>query len=293
MSSLPEISAIARNMLRDFPKFFEIELGPLNVLTLRLPHPLISSASLQVFVGTPTAPNADTYTSTVTKAWKCDERNGLLKLDDEALLGSRILVAGYYYTWFTDSDLAMHASQMAGEHLWNRPDEVDDFTDVEAEVVAMGSVVRALNSLALELSLDIDVSTPEGIYIPARQRFTQVIQMMQYWEGQYTDKAASLNVGLGALEQFNLRRISPTTNRYVPLYKPREIDDHRFPQRIRPRIPTGTTALDTPIDDDVIEVTEDMNPASREIDWVGGVGYSGSGWQPGPDAGSPYPPGGN
>ena len=37
-------------MLRDFPLYFEVEVGPLNTLTIRLPHPLIMSSSLQVYL---------------------------------------------------------------------------------------------------------------------------------------------------------------------------------------------------------------------------------------------------
>ena len=42
---------------RDYPLYFEIDAGPLNVLTIRLPHPLIMSSSLQVYLTpVPTTP---------------------------------------------------------------------------------------------------------------------------------------------------------------------------------------------------------------------------------------------
>ena len=56
--SVAYVAGTARAILRDFPKYYEIEVGPLNVLTIRLPHPLISPPSVQVFVGTPGATNA-------------------------------------------------------------------------------------------------------------------------------------------------------------------------------------------------------------------------------------------
>ena len=56
--SVATIAGTARAMIRDFPKYFEVELGPLNVLTIRLPHPLVSAASMQVFLGTPPMPPA-------------------------------------------------------------------------------------------------------------------------------------------------------------------------------------------------------------------------------------------
>jgi hypothetical protein len=282
-----EIAGNARAFLRDFPKFFEIEVGPLNVLTVRLPHPLISPPSVQVFSAVPGATVDDPMVSTATTAWTLDSRNGLLKLTDETLLNTRLLISAYYYTWFADEDLIMHANQAAEEVLYNTTGNASNISGVYTEVTAMGAVVRALWSLALELSLDIDVSTPEGMYIPARQRFSQVIQMMQYWEGEYSKRAQSLNIGLDQLEQFRLRRVAYLTNRYVPVYKEREIDDPRWPKRLTPPIPDGTMeGIGGTDDPDVIEVTEDLTPydmwraqSTRELAW-NSLGTSGSGGWP-------------
>jgi hypothetical protein len=101
----------------------------------------------------------------------------------------------------------------------------------------LGTVVRALWSLSMELMLDIDVNTPEGMMIPARQRYTQVLQMLGPFESEFQSKADMLGLGLGALQIFRLRRISMTTGRYVPVYTDREIDDPRWPKRQWPPIP--------------------------------------------------------
>jgi len=223
-------------MLRDFPRYFEISEGPLNVLTIRLPHPLISGVSLQVYkVDT----EADPPTNTLTKEWQLDERNGLLKMTNTADLGATIVVAGYYYTWFSDGDLTKATNDILGEMLYGSPETLNTLSAVQAEVISIGAVVRSLWSLSIELALDIDVSTPEGMFIPAHQRYTQVVQQMQYWESKFDEKAGSLNMGLGALEQFRLRRVSMTTGRYVPVYRDREFDDPRWPERLYPPIPEG------------------------------------------------------
>jgi hypothetical protein len=248
------IAATARALIRDFPQFYEVDLGPLDVLTVRLPHPLVSPASVQVYSIT-----GDPPVSTPTSDWLLDERNGLLKFTDQSLLNTRILTSGYYYTWFADTDLLLHASQAANEALYNTTGSVDSISGVYAEVVAIGTVVRALWSLATELSLDIDVSTPEGMFIPARQRYTQIMQMVQYWEGEYATRASALNIGLGALEVFRLRRVAYLTNRYVPVYAEREFDDPRRPERLYPPIPDGTINT-SPTPDDIIEVTEALEP---------------------------------
>jgi len=237
--SVAAIADTARTFLRDYPKYFEVELGPLNVLTIRLPHPLVSPQSLKTYVNDGTA-------TTLTTDWELDDRNGLLKFTDESLLNQRVLVSGYHYTWFSDSDLLLHSSQAAEEVVYASDGDINQIEGIYTEVTAMGAVTRALWSLALEFSFDIDVSTPEGMFIPARQRFAQVIQMMQYWEGEYNARANALNIGLGALEVFRLRRISYTTNRYVPVYAEREIDDPRPPKRLYPPIPDGALPAVSP-----------------------------------------------
>ena len=272
--TVADIAGTARTFLRDYPKFFEVELGPLNVLTVRLPHPLIAAASLQAYTGTEGATPETPWTAVPTDKWSLDDRNGLLKFTDPAVLNKRALVAAYYYTWFADSDLNVHAQQAANETVYNTSMDANDLEGAYADVTAMSAVVRALWSMALELSFDIDVSTPEGMYIPARQRFAQVMQMMQYWEGEYTQRANALNIGFGALEQFRLRRVAYMTGRYVPVYVDREIDDHRWPKRLYPPIPDGTLGPDT-TEDDIIELTESgelrnyaRGPYPAEIGWT-------------------------
>lgn len=232
MATAAEVAAGARGMLRDHPKYFEITEGPLNVLTLRLPHPLISPTTLQVYV-------SDDNQTTLTTKWALDEHNGILKLSDDTYIGQQVTVAGYHFVWFSESDLALAMMQAGAEQFYNRNVTVATIDPVEVEVLMIGTVVRALWSLSIELALDIDVSTPEGMYIPAHQRYSQVVAQMQFWEGQYAERLGSLNIGLGALEQFRLRRVSQTTGRYVPVYVDREFDDPRWPDRLYPAIPEG------------------------------------------------------
>jgi len=258
MSTSVEVAGEVRSMVRDFPQFFETEEGPLQVLTIRLPHPLVSSSSLQVYITTEATPPA----TELTDKWQLDERNGILKLTDTAFIGKRVLIAGYHYVWFTDSDIARALRDSVTEILYTTPDkEVSDLSDAEVEITSIGAVVHLLWSLCIELALDIDVSTPEGMFIPAHQRYTQVLQMMQYWEGEYTTRAQSLNLGYGALEVFHLRRVAYTTGRYVPMYVNREIDDPRWPKRVYPPIPDLSMAQS---DDGTVEVIDGVEIATAE-----------------------------
>lgn len=240
MATAAELASASRGMLRDYPKYFEATEGPLNVLTIRLPHPLVSPTTLQVY----STDDADPPVVASTTEWTLDERNGLLKMNNESYIGKTITVGGYHFVWFSETDLNLAMTQMAAEQFYNRDVTIGSISPVEAEVLAIGTVVRALSSLAIELALDIDVSTPEGMYIPAHQRYSQVVAQMQYWEAQYESKMGSLNIGLGALEQFRLRRVALTTGRYVPVYVDREFDDPRWPQRLFPTIPEGPSNED-------------------------------------------------
>ena len=244
-----------RDLLRDYPQFFEADLGPMAVATIRLPHPLVDGASLQVYSAANPGPDADlneriSLSLVPTSAYTVDQRNGLLKFRDATYLGYHIFVNGYHYEWFLDEDLAFYINYVVDEHLHERVQNaacnnpvtnLDQLPAVELDVISIGGLVRALWALLTEFSTDIDVSTPEGMMIPARQRFSQVWQMLQHWEGIYNDRAKSLNVGLSNIDIFTLRRISRMTNRYVPVYKGREYDDHNPPVRIYPEIPDGLT----------------------------------------------------
>ena len=275
MPTAVEVAGEVRDMVRDFPQYFEAEEGPLQVLTIRLPHPLIASSSLQVYV----TPDVDPPVTTLTTAWTLDDRNGILKLSDPAYLGQRVLVAGYHYTWFSDSDIARALRDASTEILYSLPGkEVTDLSAAEIEVAEIGGVIHLLWSLCIELALDIDVSTPEGMFIPAHQRYSQVVAMMQYWEGEYASRAGSLNIGYGALEIFQLRRVAYTTGRYVPVYVNREIDDPRWPKRVYPPIPD--LEMGTP-DDGTVEVIDGVEISTRPVNRGGGTGYYpavGPGW---------------
>jgi hypothetical protein len=239
MSTMDDITSGARTILRDFPIFFEADQGPLNTLSIRLPSPLINGKTLGVYI-TDTA--VTTPVTTLTTAWKLDERNGILKITDDTALNKRVLISGYHYSWFLDSDIAFHANQVWGEMSYYDELSLNTLQPAQVQVVELGAVVHALWSLSMELSLDIDVSTPEGMMIPARQRFTQVMQMLQYYGAEYESKASMMNMGLNGLSQFQLRRVAYLTGRYVPVYQAREIDHRGPPVRLYPPIPEGVPA---------------------------------------------------
>jgi hypothetical protein len=62
--------------------------------------------------------------------------------------------------------------------------------------------------------------------------------MIQYRKEQYRELCTLLGVGLHRIEVVTVRKISQRTNRYVPIYRPQELDDHGYPQRVHIPLPT-------------------------------------------------------
>jgi hypothetical protein len=240
-----------------------------------MPHPLVAAESIVIEdVG---------HTSFVAPAaYEVNERHGLIKLLDPTIYNGGLNVSGAYYQWFLDEDLLFFADVIIAEHAWHSTSanyEPAQATGPEVEIISIGTLVQALWSLTTEFSTDIDVSTPEGISIPAHQRFNQVYQLMQHWQGVYDQKASMLNVGLNKMEVLNLRRISRLTNRYPPMYRSREIDDPRPPVRVYPPI---DPIMPTPIEQEAAYWQEQYKDTSEVID----IGADGGWFSVGSSGGS-------
>jgi hypothetical protein len=227
METLADIADYSRNLIRDFPKFFETTYAPLPASTVRMPHPLISSLEVRKI----------SDSSEITE-YSLDARNGVIKIHDAPDAAEGIYVIGYYQSWFLDEDLEFYAETVFNEHMYHRVDAygLQDLPVEEKQLIGMGTVMYAYWSLLTEFSTEIDVSTPEGINIPASQRFHQVQSMFQYWKQKYDEYAAALDVGILKIEVKDLRRVSRLTNRYVPMFRGREVDDPRPPVRVYPPI---------------------------------------------------------
>jgi hypothetical protein len=95
----------------------------------------------------------------------------------------------------------------------------------------------ALYTLATDASFDINIFAPDGVTIPRSERYRQLLDMMNTRKAQYVELCSHLGIGLYSIDVFTLRRISKRTNRYVPIYKPMEVDDRSWPQRVNLPLP--------------------------------------------------------
>ena len=91
MAALTDVETTARNYLRDFPRFFQLDFDATG-RTFDLGHLNIDSTIIWVatYAG-------GTTTQLTTSQFSLDERNGLLRLASTPSSGTKVLVEGYYF----------------------------------------------------------------------------------------------------------------------------------------------------------------------------------------------------
>jgi hypothetical protein len=158
--------------------------------------------------------------------------------------GVEFTVSGTYYRYFTGAELTSLITSAVEQHTAKHTDSlgrkitVDNLPLIDEYPVAVYATTLALYTLATDAAFDIDIAAPDGVSIPRSERYRQLMEMIQTRQAQYRDLCVQLGVGLYSIDVFTLRRISKTTNRYVPVYKPQEVDDRSFPQRAHLALPT-------------------------------------------------------
>lgn len=247
MATTSDVVNIARNYLRDFPKFFQVSFDALG-RTYQLGHINVDVDSLWVASYIPGSSSASATTIS-SDDYSLDSRNGVLRFANTPAAGAKILVEGYYYEWLTPDDLTFYSRKAIDKHLHTLSVPLESLAPTVINVIGMAAIVEALWALMTEYSRDIDVITSESVHIPASQRFRMVQALLMQWEEEYKKAAKALNIGLDRLEIFTLRRVSRTTNRLVPLYKAREFGDYSPMERIWPEVDKGYITIEEEGDD--------------------------------------------
>lgn len=237
MADFTDVVTIARNYLRDFPKFFQVTFDALG-RTYQLGHTNVDNSSLWVASYIPNSPSASATTIASTN-YTIDSRNGVLRLNSTPAASAKILVEGYYYEWVTPADLEFYAKKAIEKHLHSMNVSLSELSDAVINAIGIATICESLWALMTEYSRDIDIITSESVHIPASQRFRMVQSLLMQWEKEYDRHATALNIGIDRLEVFSLRRVSRTTGYLVPLYKAREIGEYSPVERLWPRIDSG------------------------------------------------------
>jgi hypothetical protein len=200
--------------------------------------------------------NGDDISSTV----EVEEAAGFLIFDTTPEVGDVIVVAGNYYRYFTNAEIQQYVSIAFNQHAayhtdsYGRSVSIMTLPIIEEYPVLVYASTLALYTLATDASFDIDITAPDGVMIPRSERYRQLMQMIEVRKNQYKELCSQLGIGLYKIDVFSLRRISKTTNHYVPIFQPQEIDDRSTPVRVHLPTPTyGNVELPVPT------VVQDLN----------------------------------
>lgn len=209
-----------------------------------------------------------------------DYRNSVLVLTDPLADDITLIAEGTAYGLFSDEDLGVYLDDALAQHTHgattsvryrdasghirfvHAPVNLATLPALEEILVVILATVEALWTLTTDAATDIDVSTAEGTFVARSQRYKQLLNQIELLTEKYKTLSQQLNVGLFRVEISDLRRISRTTGRLVPLYVAREYDDTTYPIR---RIP--------PIDQSHSEL--EQGPTNTDVPTVDLVLYAG------------------
>ena len=220
-----------------------------NVLIIGVTATSFAVASSATGTAITNAPSAQAVglinTQSVSSTAIIEESTGVLTLALAPVNGSIINIVGQAYRYFTDSDIAYFINTSFTQHadtettsLGSSITQLTFLPPIEEYPLVILASTLALYTLATDAAFDIDISSPDGVNIPRTERYRQLMEMVQTRKEQYKELCAMLNVGLYRIEVASLRRISRLTNRYIPIYRPQEIDDWSLPQRVMLPMPT-------------------------------------------------------
>lgn len=180
----------------------------------------------------------------VSNTASVEESTGILVLDTVPADGTEFLVSGTYYRYFTATEVGTLVTTALEQHTAHHTDSlgrtitIENLPTMEEYPVAVYAVSLALYTLATDASFDIDIQAPDGVSIPRSERYRQLMEMIDVRKQQYRELCMQLGIGMYKVDIFTLRRISKTTGRYVPVYRPQEVDDRSYPQRVKLEMPS-------------------------------------------------------
>lgn len=193
---------------------------------------------------------------------------GQLQLTLPAPNNSMVIMNGTCWSLFADAELTTYANEAVAEHCFNRtiqerfydefgrityrdtPMNLGNLPAIEFPLVSTLAIINTYWALANDTATDFNVQTAEGTNIDRTTQYNQITNQISLLTQRYQEYCGQLNVGMYRNETFELRRTSYTTGRLVPLFKPQEFDDHRWPTRVLPerrRMHEDNSGIATPI----------------------------------------------
>jgi hypothetical protein len=174
----------------------------------------------------------------VSNAASVEEVMGMVTLGSIPPVDASVVISGIAHKYFTDAEIQYYVNTAFVEHSARATDSsgsrvtIATMAGIDEYPVVLLASTMALYTLATDSAFDIDIISPDGVSIPRSERFRQLSDIIAQRKEQYRELSMLLGTGLYKIDVFNLRRISRRTNRYVPIYRPQEIDDGSLPQRV-------------------------------------------------------------
>lgn len=268
-SSTQRIAQMARLRLRDLPRpFIARQICSGVAWRFELPVINIDRNGLQVVLTDTT--DAGTIPQVIDRDFIFDDHGGVLTFQSAPDQGLLLMAQGTYYRDMLPAEIDLYvrtayiqhtfaedpmAAMDGGNPILPPPLATDGqpaspgtpapikIAEVEEYPISILVTIMALWDLAVGVSQQHDVHTPDGVTIPISQTFSQITQMIDRLQQQYMTLSAALGVGLFRITQSRLRRTSRTTRRLVPIYRSKEYDDLTWPQRELPPIDVTETMV--------------------------------------------------
>lgn len=199
--------------------------------------------------------------SDVSTTVEVEEQTGYIVFDTTPAADLQVIVAGNYFRYFTNAEIQQYVTDAFKQHTayhtdpYGRTMSFQTLPPLEEYPLIIQASTLALYTLATDAAFDIDIQAPDGVMIPRSERYRQLMQMIEVRKQQYKELCSQLGIGLYKIDVFSFRRISKTTNRYVPIYQPMEVDDRSTPIRVYVPIPTYGNVEKPPT-----IVTQDLYP---------------------------------
>ena len=259
MASLSTLSDRLRSEIGDIGRtFVETFIGDGSTKRFQIASAPVLGSGLIVKSGS----------TTVSNTTIVEEQNGMIQLAVAPSDGVVVTVTGTTFRYFTNVEIEYYVNSAFLEHAHSTTDSNGSRATLttlpvldEYPLVLLASTM-ALYTLATDASFDIDIISPDGVSIPRSERFRQLSEVITARKEQYRELCNLLGIGLYKIDVTTLRRVSRLTNRYIPIYRPQEIEDSGLPQRVRLPIP------------DYGDVTPESEVVTRDLSMYSGDNFS-------------------
>lgn len=235
MATLAALSDRLRAELGDIGRsFVETFTGDGSNKRFQLTYAPVNASTLTIKVG-----NTNVSSTAIV-----EEVTGMVELASAPAVDAIVTITGTTYKYFTQSEIQYYIETAFAEHAATTTDSngaratLTSLPPINEYPLVILASSMALYTLATDAAFDIDIISPDGVSIPRSERYRQLMEMVTQRKEQYRELCNLLGIGMYRIETFTLRRISRRTNRYVPVYRPQEVDDGSMPQRVFLQMPT-------------------------------------------------------